>query len=313
MVGLDRLGTVLGEVDLEAERQQMLTRDLLVDRIVLGQQCVASVEGRRLFGAHNRSGGRGCNRCTGHYLADAVEQLLSPHGLGEVRAPAVLGLVALGTQSIECGQEDDRQLGGFRLRPNAIRHRVPVETRHHDIENYKVEAIPSGLRRGQLCKRVFARNCRADAPAPLVDIGADDLQGGLAVVDDQDVERPDRDRGRGYHPLRLGELDVEPEARALAERALERDLAAHFLDQLADDRQTKPGTAETPGGGVVGLMKGIEELALVVGGDPDPGVANFERKQTRLSGHASHGQGNLPFLGELGGVAHEVGQDLAQA
>ena len=56
---------------------------------------------------------------------------------------------------------------------------------------------------------------------------------------------------------------------AAADFAFEPDAAAHEFHQLGGNSQTQSGAAEFPRHRVVGLCKRIEDLPLLVGGDPD--------------------------------------------
>ena len=72
----------------------------------------------------------------------------------------------------------------------------------------------------------------------------------------------------------------EDEGRAFTGRALERQVAAHELRQPAADRQSEPGAAVLAGGGAIRLREGLEQLALLLPGNADPGVTH---------GHAERG------------------------
>ncbi len=75
----------------------------------------------------------------------------------------------------------------------------------------------------------------------------------------------------------------------------------------------RPGAAEAPGGGPVGLGEGVEDGALALLGDADARVAHREDHALRAVGVARHLDPHLAPLGELHRVAHEVHQELAHA
>ena len=59
----------------------------------------------------------------------------------------------------------------------------------------------------------------------------------------------------------FGQRQLDDEGRALAQLALDLDLAAHQLRQLAADGQAQPGAAEPPRGRGVGLGELLEQRA----------------------------------------------------
>src|SRR5438874_33712 len=94
-------------------------------------------------------------------------------------------------------------------------------------------------------------------------------------------------------------------------RALERDLAAHALDDAARDREPETGAAELARGAAVRLFELLEDAQLCRRGDADAGVANQEADfigpVARL-GRERDAAGRR----ELDRIAGEIEQHLAQ-
>ena len=74
----------------------------------------------------------------------------------------------------------------------------------------------------------------------------------------------------------IPQWQVQREAAALAGLAGEADLAAEQIGELAADGQPEPGAAEPAAGGHVGLLEGLEDDRLFVGGDADARVGHGE-------------------------------------
>ena len=71
-------------------------------------------------------------------------------------------------------------------------------------------------------------------------------------------------------PIR--QRQIQREAAALPGLAGKANLAAQQVGELAADGQPEPGAAELPAGGHVGLLEGLEDDRLLVGGDADARV-----------------------------------------
>src|SRR3546814_19366734 len=76
---------------------------------------------------------------------------------------------------------------------------------------------------------------------------------------------------------------------ALALDAVDADGAAHQFDQLFRDGKSEPGAAEAPGDRGVGLAELVEQVADLVRGDADAGIAHL------------HGNGVAPVIGSVAG------------
>ena len=157
--------------------------------------------------------------------------------------------------------------------------------------------------------------------APGVEHAGDDLAVGRVVVHREDAHAGDVDRlealvgGGQRRGVLLREAGGEPERRAGARLALDADLAAHELDEAPADGQAEAGAAVPPRGGGVGLRERLEQHVELLGRDADAGVAHREAQRRRglTLLHEPHRHRHLAALGELDGVADQVGEHLAQA
>ena len=106
----------------------------------------------------------------------------------------------------------------------------------------------------------------------------------------------------------------EPEGAALAGLAVHAHLAAHQLGDAPGDHQAQAGAAVLAGGGGVHLLEGVEQVAELVRGDADAGVADLEAHQQARRGvlQAAGAQHDAALLGEFHRVAGVVEQGLAQ-
>src|SRR5438132_12185682 len=83
-----------------------------------------------------------------------------------------------------------------------------------------------------------------------------------------------RDRRLGGSLRSGGDRHGERERAALPRGALEPDASALELDELLRDREAEPGAAELPGRARVLLAEFVEDVALRLGPDPDPGIGD---------------------------------------
>ena len=81
----------------------------------------------------------------------------------------------------------------------------------------------------------------------------------------------------------------EAEGAAEARHALDRDLAAHQLDQLARDGEAEAGAAAQPGRRAVDLGEALEEMPLGRFRDADAGVAHRDLRAGRRPPGRSRG------------------------
>ncbi len=109
--------------------------------------------------------------------------------------------------------------------------------------------------------------------------------------------------------------DGENEGAAHAGLALQPDLAAHQLHQAPADGQPETGAAVFAGGGHVRLGERLEQLAGLLLGHADAGVAHGELQLHLVAGLFEQFdlEPDLALLGELHRVVDQVGEDLAEA
>src|SRR5262245_54256899 len=72
----------------------------------------------------------------------------------------------------------------------------------------------------------------------------------------------------------FGARQREGECRALAERALHRDLTIHRLHEVLHDREPEPGAAERTRARAVDAVEALEDARCVLVRDADPGVGD---------------------------------------
>ena len=106
---------------------------------------------------------------------------------------------------------------------------------------------------------------------------------------------------------------LQAEAAAQAGVADHVQLAAHQLCQPFANGQAQPGP--TPGGGVAGLVKRVEQLLLLGRGNTDARIADLPGQQARagLCLDGMDAQHHPAVFGELDGIAQQVVKHLADA
>jgi len=92
-------------------------------------------------------------------------------------------------------------------------------------------------------------------------------------------------------------------------------VAAHEFDELFGDGQSEAGAGGAADGAGVDLAEGFEQAGEIGGGDADAGVGDGEAQEGVgvVLGFDLDAQPDLAVVGELDGVADEVGEDLAEA
>ena len=107
------------------------------------------------------------------------------------------------------------------------------------------------------------------------------------------------------------ERDRHFECRAGARLALQRDAAAHALDDAVGDAQAEASSAIAVGDLVVGLLELAKNPLARLGRDADAGVAH--QKADFIGPDAGlDDQGDAAGRGELDGIAGEIEQHLPQ-
>ena len=96
--------------------------------------------------------------------------------------------------------------------------------------------------------------------------------------------------------------------------ALQPDASAHQVDQRRGDREPEARAAEPAGRRAVGLAERLEDRGLFLPRDADAGVGDADVQPgapvtARVLANRDH---HVAALGELDGVADEVGEDLLQ-
>ena len=115
---------------------------------------------------------------------------------------------------------------------------------------------------------------------------------------------------RGHHPRRA---DVKAEGAPHPGHAPDRDRAAHQLDDLPRDGEPQPGAAGAARQRAVGLDELLEDAVPVAPAvDADAGVLDLDPERAAVGRVPAGAQADLAAVGELGGVADQVGQHLAQ-
>jgi hypothetical protein len=201
--------------------------------------------------------------------------------------------------------------------PIALDQVEPVHLRHvavHDRERERRAGAPALELRQRRVAAVRERGLQAPAGEH---VGEDAPIRGV-VIHDQHLEsgelqrvRPLGKRGRRAQ----AEFHGEPEHAAASGPRLHADPAAHQLGQSLRDREPQPRAAILARRRAVGLAERLEDGLGLVGGDADAGVGDGELEPDAaaklLAGaHADH---DLALIGELYGVADQVGEDLAEA
>ena len=299
-----------------------------VDVIVLGQEHAPACGcgGRRRRGIRRR--GRKSRWCRGHTLGRLSEGFLTADegrdggmtaerkqdigiGRGLLAARGIAGLLAVVGG---CGRED----ADARIAVTDLHHhgrgqiiRIGDECRGA-VEGEAVEG----------CRRAFGHvglaPMKADRGGQCFGIHRLQYDKGVSVCEGSRVAegyvRCDR-QGHG-----------EGEDGALPHVTFQRDGAAHGGNELAGDGETEPGAAAFLGGTGAGLLEFLENNALIVFAHTDAGVfdAGFQcDRGIRLIGgrvlaillsmSAEEAQGDAALVGELDGVANQIGKDLVQA
>ena len=142
----------------------------------------------------------------------------------------------------------------------------------------------------------------------------DERQAGLGVVVGHQHAQGRQGLGGGVAGAGVaGQRDLDDEAAALAQRALDADRAVHRRHQPAHDGEAQPGAAVAAGGGAVGLHEVVEEVLDLIGPQADPGVFDAEAHPLPpgVAGQALDAQRDVAGGGELDRVGEQVAEHLA--
>jgi hypothetical protein len=158
-----------------------------------------------------------------------------------------------------------------------------------------------------------------DAVARGAQLPLEELVGGALVVDHQHraaaaavSSRAGLRLRRGVRRPRAVGREDDGEGRAPAGLALDRDVAAEHAAEVPGDGQTEPGPAVVPGGRRVRLAERLEQPRHLLRRHADPGVGDPELQPVPVPAGEPSGLERDPApLGELGGVAEQVEQGLA--
>ena len=102
-----------------------------------------------------------------------------------------------------------------------------------------------------------------------------------------------------------------PKGCAGAGHALDRDAAAHALDDALGNRKAQSGATEPAGDAAVGLLELLEDALVLVGPDADAGVAHQDVDLARPD-TALDDDGDATAVGELHRIACQIEQHLPQ-
>ena len=289
-------------------------RHLLVDQVVFGQQHPPDEGGRRLAWIVR------CRRLCWRLrllqpLHHGVVEIRLTNRLGQILAVGA-GLHATARQGIARGAEDDdRHLrqGCIALHPR--QQAEAILFRHHHVGQQHVEGGVdhlSLLEQGHRLADVLRQGYLAVPGGQLM---RQDLQIGGVVIDHQHLELIKLARARRQAVTLLQRQGQgEEELAAAVAIAMQLDVPLHHLYQALGDGQPQAGAAEAPRSGAVCLTEGLKQFVLPLRRDADAGILDRE-----AAGHlllilsqqldADH---HLTAFGELDGVAHQVGQHLAE-
>ncbi len=258
-----------------------------------------------------------------HGTAHGAHHGLGVYGLGEEIVHAgVFGPPALFHQRA-CRQGHHGQLAVTQHIAEVAGSVEPVHHRHLHVHEHHIE---SGLTHvGQQVHRGLAIG-RGTHPGPLA------LQqlGSHFPVQFAVVHQQHRNARQGqlvlpvplqFCPQRCacgvgqGQRELYPETAALPRCAFQCGRTFHGFGQLLHYGQAQPRTPVAARGGRIGLAEGLEQTLLGAGCYAYAGVAHLEQQLEQLVAPQQLAGAHLhpPLGGELDGVAHQVGQNLADA
>ena len=270
---VERLAAVVGDLELDPEPRQQLTRDHLVGLVVFGQQH-ASVELALEWRVERAA--RRMHPCALR-LDDRVQQRRRRDRLREEHVYTERGAAGFFLLARIRADQHDRQRARFAARADALGRVEPVHAGQHPVEDDEAERILASFPVAALqqSESLFGRGHRRRRNRPASQQRLQELAARLGVFDDE--RRPLGDASRNAASGRLG-LGLDAEARgkdeggALARRTFDRQVAAHETSQTPADHEAKSSASVLPRGRAVCLSERLEESRLLVRGNADAGV-----------------------------------------
>ena len=272
---IERLLAVGRECHLATEVLQHHARQLLVDRVVLGQQHAGAAERarrRRVAGGAPRQ-----------HRSQRLHQFLSTYRLGEEGIDAAGRRDARFRAARDRGQQQYTEAAEQRLASQPRGQGQAVHHRHLHVDHGRVERPAAARRRQQPLDPLATVLGRADVHAGTRQLLLQDAAIGRVVLDHHHAPSlQQRGHSRRRHRRVLTDLQpqLEAERRALALSAADLDTPTHQLDQLLADGQAEPGAAVAARHRLVGLHEGGKQARQLVRSDADAGVAHLEGDAT---------------------------------
>ena len=332
---LHRLDPIRGNLDFQSQCPQHLLGDKLIGFVVFGQQHPLTRKQRP------RLGGRICPSTAGQLqrLGDRSEQGRRGDGLGQKDIHSCRDRLALLVPACVGAGQEEGDPPGRRVRANPPGRFDPVHSRQHPVEHHQAEWIgvawPGGICGDQFLQSPLGGRHRRGAKRELPEVCSHQLATAVAVLHHQRAQTTQL-VGNLVARVAMGgrdpDLGGEGERRASARRAFNRQIAPHQPGQSPADRQSQPCPPKLPTGRTVGLRERLEQPALLLGRHANARIADGELQQhdrfssvgvvgIRQASHRRsprarsdcHTQGDFSALGELEGIADQVGQHLPNA
>ncbi len=308
---------IFSNIHHHAHIAQYLASDLLVQFIVFCQQDARAVnDAQRLYrdSACAEFSLIPCARRAAHQVNQGVEQARWRDGLvhhfGDACFICFLGnaFAAIRSEHEQFGWMDERQgLQALRC-PNAIQNgHFPVQ--QNDVIGDI--ACVGGL---QLADCILAAGGKAYLKTHAGEHFAQHPAGGIEIVYDKNpaaaqvwLRAQFAWRGRANR-----QTGGKPEGGALPVVAVDADLPAHLIGEYLGDGQPQAGAAIFARGGDIRLLEVLEQLAHLLGGEADAGVAHGKAQQDAICIALMDAHGNVDFavFGEFDGVVGVVDEHL---
>jgi hypothetical protein len=311
---LERFQAVVGDLDAVAAPRQQADRHPLVDDVVFGEQDARALDrllghvGRRLIRLARQ---RVCLQRVAHRDVE----IGLPDRLGQIRADAELAAARRVAELPRRGQHHDRRAArsgcaaifSATVKPSisaCSRRAAPARTACRDARRRPAPRAPrrplstaTGFIRQRVSISLKMR--RFTSLSSTISTGSADQHRVVAA----------------RRQIRHLEARRELEGAAMARLAVHPDPAAHQANQRRRDGQAEAGAAEAARRRPVGLAEGLEDRRVLLFRDADAGVGDREAQLHAIAEVlvAAHLHQDVPALGELDGVAYQVGDHLADA